>query len=287
MEIGLHIADYAWSGGSAALGPRLAQHAREAEDVGVTRITVMDHVWQMNAYDLGPYESDMLEAYSVLNFLAAVTSTVRLHTLVTAVAFRQPGLLAKQVSALDVLSGGRAGLGIGAGASVDESAGLGLPVPSTRERFELLEEAVQICLQMWSDSDAPFTGRHHRLERTLNVPQSLQRPHPYLLIGGEGEKHTLRLVAKYADACNIGGGDQTVHKLDVLKAHCEAVGRDYDAIEKTTLFSINPETTTDDILRMAEPMRDLGFSTAYIFAQRMPEPGKIIDVIAPAVAGLR
>lgn len=140
---------------------------------------------------------------------------------------------------------------------------------------------------MWSDSDAPFTGRHHQLERTLNVPQSLQRPHPYLLIGGEGEQRTLRLVAQYADACNIGGGDQTVHKLDVLKAHCEAVGRDYDAIEKTTLFAINPETTTDDILRMAEPMQDLGFSTAYVFAQRMPEPGKIIDVIAPAVAALR
>ncbi len=139
---------------------------------------------------------------------------------------------------------------------------------------------------MWSDSDAPFTGRHHQLDRTLNVPQSLQRPHPYLLIGGEGERHTLRLVAQYADACNIGAGGATVRKLDVLRAHGEAVGRHYDTIEKTTLFPINPGTTTDDILRMAEPMWELGFSTAYIFAQRMPEPSRIIDVIAPAVAGL-
>lgn len=286
MEIGLHIADYAWTGGSAALGPRLAQHAREAEDCGVTRITVMDHLWQMNAYDLGPYENDMLEAYSVLSFLAAVTSKVRLHALVTAAAFRHPAMLAKQVSALDVLSGGRAGLGIGAGASVDESRGLGLPVPDTRERFELLQEAIEICLQMWSDSDAPFHGRHNQLERTLNAPQSLQRPHPYLLIGGEGERRTLRLVAQYADACNIGAGPGAAHKLDVLRAHCEAVGRDDATIEKTTMFAINPGTTKDDIVRTVEPLRELGFTTAYIFAQRMPDPGRIIDVVAPAVAEL-
>jgi alkanesulfonate monooxygenase len=287
MDIGLHIADYTWSGGPAALGPRLAQHAREAEEAGVTRLTVMDHVWQMNAYGLGPYESEMLEAYSVLNFLAAVTSKVRLHTLVTAATFRQPGMLAKQISTLDVLSGGRAGLGIGAGTFVDESKGLGLPTPGTQERYELLEEAIEICLQMWSDSDAPFEGRHNRLERTLNVPQPLERPHPYLLIGGEGERRTLRLVAQYADACNIGGGPRAAHKLDVLRAHCEAVGRDYDTIEKTTMFPINPTTTVDDILRTVRPLRDLGFTTAYVFAQQMPEPGRIIDVIAPAVAALR
>jgi alkanesulfonate monooxygenase len=286
MEIGLHIADYAWTGGATELGSRLAQHARDAEDAGVTRITVMDHVWQMNAFDLGPYESDMLEAYSTLSFLAAATRTVRLHTLVTAVAWRQPGLLAKQVTALDVLSGGRAGLGIGAGGSLDESKGLGLAIPETRERFELLQEAIEICLQMWSDSDAPYHGKHNHLQRTLNAPQSLQRPHPYLLIGGEGERHTLRLVAQYADACNIGTSPAASHKLDVLKGHCDVVGRDYDSIEKTTMFAINPTTTTDDILRMAEPMRDLGFTATYIFAQQMPEPGRIIDAIAPAIAKL-
>ena len=247
----------------------------------------MDHVWQMNAFDLGPYENDMLEAYSVLSFLAAVTSKVRLHALVTAPSYRNPGMLAKQVSALDVLSGGRAGLGIGAGASVDEARGLGLPVPSdTRERFEQLQETIEICLQMWSDSDAPFHGRHHQLDRTLNAPQPLQRPHPYLLIGGEGERRTLRLVAQYADACNIGGGPSAAHKLDVLRAHCEAVGRDYASIEKTTMFPIDPGTTKDDIVRTVEPLRELGFTTAYIFAQRMPEPGRIIDVLAPAVAEL-
>lgn len=283
MELGLHIADYTWNGGPAVLGARLAAHARAAEDAGVTRITVMDHVWQMNAFELGPYENDMLESYSVLSFLAGVTTRVRLHALVTAVAFRHPGLLAKQVAALDVLSGGRAGLGIGAGASIDESVGLGLPVPSPRERFERLEEAVEICLQMWSDSDAPYQGLHYRLDRTLNVPQTLQRPHPYLLIGGEGEKHTLRLVARYADACNIGVGEQTAHKLAVLRRHCDAVGRGYDDIEKTTMFSITPETSTADVLRTVADARDLGFTTAYVFAQRMPEPERITDLLAAAV----
>lgn len=287
MEFGLHIADYTWIGGATALGPRLAQLARDAEEVGMTRISVMDHVWQMNAFDLGPYENDMLEAYSVLSFLAGVTKTARLHTLVTAVAFRRPGLLAKQVSALDVLSGGRAGLGIGAGGSVDESEGLGLPVPATKERFELLEETIQICLQMWSDSDAPYRGRHNRLARTLNVPQSLQRPHPYLLIGGEGERRTLRLVAQYADACNIGAGPAAERKLDVLRAHCDDVDRDYDEIEKTSMFAISPDTTVDDILRTTDSLRGLGFTAAYVFAQRMPDPRRIIDVIAAVTAQLR
>lgn len=286
MEFGLHIADFTWTGGAGVLGARLAQHAQEAEDAGFTRITVMDHVWQLNQFDLGPFESDMLEAYSVLNFLAGVTRTARLHTLVTAVAFRRPGLLAKQVTALDVLSGGRAGLGIGAGWAPDESRGLGFPVPSTRERFELLEEAIQICLQMWSDSDAPYIGKHNQLERTLNVPQALQRPHPYLLIGGEGEQRTLRLVAQYADACNIGLGPATPHKLEVLRKHCDTVGRDFDAIEKTSMFPVNPSTTADDVRRKAETLQGLGFTATYIFAQLMPDPRKIIDVIAPAIADL-
>lgn len=288
MELGLHIADYSWDGGAPTLGPRLARHAQEAEEIGLTRITVMDHVWQMDAYGLGPYESEMLEAYSVLSFLAAVTKEVRLHTLVTAAAFRHPGLLAKQVSALDVLSGGRAGLGIGAGASVEESVGLGLPVPgSAAERFAQLEEVIQVCLQMWSASEAPFEGEHHTLARTLNSPQPLQRPHPYLLIGGEGERRTLRLVAQYADACNIGLGPETAHKLDVLRAHCDAVGRDVEEIERTSMFAVGPDTTLDDVLRTCDALRSHGFTAAYIFAHSMPRPERVIELLAPAVERVR
>ncbi|MEV1294556.1 LLM class F420-dependent oxidoreductase [Pseudonocardia sp. NPDC049635] len=287
MELGLHIADFTWNGGPAALGPALARHAREAEAAGISRITVMDHFWQLGGdTGLGPFEHDMLEAYTTLGFLAAATERVRLHTLVTGVTYREPALVAKQISTLDVLSGGRAGLGIGAAWAADESAGLGFGFPATRERFERLEEAVRICLQMWSDSEEPFVGDHYRLERTLNVPQALQRPHPYLLIGGSGEKRTLRLVAQYADACNINASPESGHKLDVLRAHCDAVGRDYDEIEKTTMFGIDPDTTVADVVRTATAQRELGFTTAYVFARRIPEPGRIVDVVGAAAAAL-
>src|SRR5690606_35837089 len=157
---------------------------------------------------------------------------VRLHALVTGVTYREPAVLAKQVTTLDVLSGGRAGLGIGAAWFADEARGLGIPFPPLAERFERLEETVQICLQMWAEDDAPFAGQHFELERTLNVPQSLERPHPYLLVGGGGERKTLRLVAQYADACNLFLGPEVPHKLAVLREHCDRLGRDYDAIEK-------------------------------------------------------
>lgn len=201
MELGLHIADFTWSGGAPVLGRTLASHARNAEAAGITRITVMDHFWQLRG--IGPVEHEMLEAYAALSFLAAHTERVQLHALVTGVIYREPALLAKQVTTLDVLSEGRAGLGIGAAWNVEESEGLGFRFPPVAERFERLEETIQICLQMWSDSEAPFDGKHYHLGRTLNSPQSLQRPRPYLMIGGGGEKKTLRLVATYADACNI------------------------------------------------------------------------------------
>ncbi|MEU6700962.1 LLM class F420-dependent oxidoreductase [Pseudonocardia sp. NPDC046786] len=287
MELGLHIADFTWNGGAAALGPALARHARDAEAAGISRITVMDHFWQLGGnVGLGPFENDMLEAYTTLGFLAAATERVRLHTLVTGVTYREPALVAKQVSTLDVLSGGRAGLGVGAAWAADESAGLGFGFPPTRERFERLEEAIRICLQMWSDSDDPFTGEHYRLGRTLNVPQTLQRPHPYLLIGGSGEKRTLRLVAQYADACNIAATPESARKLDVLRAHCDAVGRDYADIEKTAMIGIDPDTTADDVVRAASAQRDLGFSTVYVFARRIPEPGRIVDVVGAAAGQL-
>jgi F420-dependent oxidoreductase-like protein len=285
MELGLHIADFTWNGGAPALGPALARHARNAEAAGITRITVMDHFWQIRG--VGPAEHDMLEAYTALGFLAAHTEKALLHTLVTGVIYREPGLLAKQISTLDVLSGGRAGLGIGAAWNEEESQGLGFAFPPTAERFERLEETVQICLQMWSGSEAPFDGKHYHLGRTLNSPQNLRRPRPYLMIGGSGEKKTLRLVAQYADACNISASPEAGRKLDVLRQHCEAVGRDYGQIEKTTMVIIDPSTTREDVVRATAGAGELGFTAAYIAAKEITEPARIIDLLASALPELR
>jgi F420-dependent oxidoreductase-like protein len=276
----MHIADFTWSGGPTALGPALAKHVRDAELAGLTRITVMDHFWQIGG--VGPAETEMLEAYTVLGYLAAHTSTARLHTLVTGVIYREPALLAKAVSTLDVLSGGRAGLGIGAAWNQDESLGLGFRFPPTKERMDRLEEAIQICMQMWSPSEAPFEGKHYQLGRTLNIPQPLQEPHPYLMIGGGGEQRTLKLVARYADACNIFAGPEAAHKLDVLRAHCDTVGRDYDKIEKTTTMRIEPGSTADDIVRAGTEMAKLGFTATYVYASGVAEPTAIVDLLGTA-----
>jgi len=277
MELGLHIADFTWDDGTRQLGPALAAHARSAEDAGLTRITVMDHVWQIPG--VGPVDHDMLEAYTALGYLAAHTSTVRLHTLVTGVIYREPALLAKAVSTLDVLSGGRAGLGIGAAWNDQESAGLGFAFPPTRERFERLEEAIQICLQMWSGSEKPYDGAHYHLGRTLNSPQPLQGK-PYLMIGGGGERRTLKLVAQYADACNFAASPAAAHKLEVLQRHCDDVGRDYDQIEKTSMLRVDPSTTKDDIVIAAEQLRGLGFTVLYVFASGIIRREAIIDMLA-------
>ena len=231
MKVGLHIPDFTWDGGTAGLRVRLGEVAQRAEQAGVDRISVMDHVWQIGP--IGPPEGEMLEAYTTLGWLAAKTDRVKLLTVVTAVVYREPGLLAKAVTTLDVLSGGRAMLGIGAAWNEAEARGLGLFFPPLAERFERLEEALRICRQMWSGDDGPFDGKHYQLNRTLNSPQSLSRPHPPILIGGGGEKKTLRLVARYADACNLFDTPELAHKLDVLRAHCAAEGRDYAEIEKT------------------------------------------------------
>src|SRR4051794_34301324 len=232
MEFGLHIADFTWSSGHRDLGPALARHVRNAEAAGIQRITVMDHFWQLPG--IGPVEHEMLEAYATLGFIVAHTERALLHTLVTGVIYREPALLAKQVTTLDVLSGGRVGLGIGAAWNEEESRGLGFTFPPVAERFRMLEETIQICLQMWAEEEEPYDGAIYQLERALNSPQSITRPHPYLMIGGGGERKTLRLVAQYADACNLSAmGEMPSHKLDVLRAHCDDVGRDYDDIEKT------------------------------------------------------
>jgi F420-dependent oxidoreductase-like protein len=264
MKVGLHVADFTWDGGPPALGSRLGEIARLAEEAGVDRISVMDHVWQIGP--LGPPEHEMLEAYTALGFLAAVTSRVKLLTVVTAVVYREPGLLAKAVTTLDVLSGGRAMLGIGAAWNEEEARGLGLFFPPLAERFERLEEALRICRQMWSDDDGPFDGKHYHLARTLNSPQALSRPHPPILIGGQGERKTLLLVARYADACNLFGTPEAAHKLDVLREHCAAEGRDYDAIEKTVQVRYdlgeNGERVEQTIEQLHE-LSELGFTQAH------------------------
>ena len=238
MDIGLHIAKFNWPGAPDSIGPALARIAATADEAGFSMLSVMDHLWQLDWN--GDPQEEMLEAYTTLGYLAAHTSRIKLLAFVTAVTYREPGLLAKAVTTLDVLSGGRAWLGIGAGFYEAEASGLGLPLPPAGERFERLEEALQICLQMWSDSEAPYEGRHYQLGRTLNSPQPLSRPRPPILLAGGGEKKTLRLVAKYADACNIGATPELEHKLAVLRQHCEDVGRDYDDITKTVITRLDP-----------------------------------------------
>ena len=234
MQIGLQIPDFSWPGGPARLGRDLATVARTAEEAGFDFIAVMDHFFQIPV--IGPPDREMLEAYTTLGYLAGCTGRAKLVTLVTGAVYRNPGILAKIVTTLDVLSGGRAWLGIGAAWNEEESRGLGIPFPPVAERFERLEETLQICLQMWRGDQAPFHGKHYQLERPINSPQALSQPHPPIMIGGSGERKTLRLVARYAQACNLFPGPDLARKLDVLRAHCEAEGRDYDEIIKTCYY---------------------------------------------------
>jgi alkanesulfonate monooxygenase len=238
MDIGLHIAKFNWPGSPGSIGPTLGRIAATADQAGFNMLSVMDHLWQLDWN--GDPEEEMLEAYTTLGYLAARTSRITLLAWVTAVTYREPGLLAKAVTTLDVLSGGRAWLGIGAGFYQAEASGLGLPLPPAGERFERLEEALRICLQMWSGTDEPFPGKHYQLERTLNSPQSLTRPHPPILVAGGGEKKTLRLAAQYAPACNVGDTPELEHKLAVLRQHCDDIGRDYDDIRKTVITRLDP-----------------------------------------------
>jgi alkanesulfonate monooxygenase len=209
---------------------------------------------------------------------------VLLHTLVTGVTYREPALLAKSVNTVDALSGGRAGLGIGAAWNVDESEGLGFPFPPVRERFERLEETIQICLKLWSDAEEPYNGRYYQLGRTLNAPKPLRKPP--LMIGGGGEKRTLRLVAQYANACNLFPGPDLAHKLDVLRTHCDAVGRDYEQIEKTISFHLDAHESTDDLVRRAEEVQPLGFTVAYVNSRGITDPARVVDIVGAAASRL-
>ena len=263
MKVGLQIPDYTWPGGPASLGADLAAVARTADDAGFEFISVMDHFFQIPV--VGPADREMLEAYTTLAYLAGCTSRAKLVTLVTGAIYRHPGVLAKIVTTLDVLSGGRAWLGIGAAWNEEESKGLGIAFPPVAERFERMEETLQICLQMWRGDDSPYRGTHYELDRPLNSPQALSKPHPPIMIGGGGERKTLRFVARYAQACNLFAGPDLARKLEVLRAHCDAENRVYDEIQKTCyyIFDVGPNgekanAIIDDLGALAE----LGFDTA-------------------------
>lgn len=291
MKIGLQIPNFKWPGGPAEIAGRLADVARTADQAGFASIWVMDHFFQIGM--VGPAEDPMLESYSTLNYLAAVTKQARLGTMVTGVIYRHPGLLVKQVTTLDVLSGGRAYLGIGAAWYEREALGLGIGFPPLKERFERLEETLQIAHQMWSGNVDSFHGQHYQLAETLNSPPALSQPHPPILIGGMGEKKTLRLVAKYADACNLfahGGAETIQQKLDVLRQHCVDVGRDYAEIEKTSLGTVNLATdgmTAQQVIDLCQTLRQAGIQQA-IFNMPNVHELKPLEIfgqeIIPAVA---
>ena len=270
----------------------VARIAKTADEGGFYGFSVMDHLFQIGLF--GPPEGNMLEGYTTLAYIAGLTEKMKLGTLVTGAVYRQPGLLAKIVSSLDVLSGGRAFLGIGAAWNNREAEGLGLPFPSLKERFERLEEALQIVLQMWDDeNNGAYNGKHFHLTETLNHPQPLQQPHPPILIGGMGEKKTLRLVAQYADACNLLANapiETLSQRLDVLKQHCETVGRDYDSIEKTltagAFFDENLNSAAD-ILAFCERMAGIGIQHTFFHVKDVQtlKPLEIFaEKIIPVVA---
>lgn len=247
MHVGLQVPNFTYPSGPSQLGTEFGRIAERAERAGFYSFWVMDHFFQISM--AGPPENDMLEGWSALAFAAGRTSRIKLGTMVTGVTYRYPGLLVKTATTLDVLSGGRAYFGIGAAWNEEEHRGLGVPFPPTAERFERLEETLQIAHQMWSGERKPYTGKHYQLERTLNSPQALSKPHPPILIGGTGERKTLRMVAQYADACNLFarlGDDELKRKLDVLREHCQTQGRPYEQIEKTSL----------DTLRLSRDGRD-------------------------------
>jgi alkanesulfonate monooxygenase len=263
MRLALHVNDYTHFGEPKDIGPALGRIARTAEAVGFARLSVTDHLWQISL--VGEEDEPMLEAYTTLAFLAGQTSTIELQTLATAATYRAPGLLGKIVTTLDVLSGGRAWLGIGTGWNEQEATGLGLPFDGHDGRFQRLEETVRICLQMWSGSSDPIVSEHYFLGSTLNVPQPVSRPRPRILIGGGGELRTLKMVAKYADAMNVWGSTDAGQKIARLRERCEEVGRDPGEIEKTALYPFDLEGPegVDGLLSELRRLHELGFTTVY------------------------
>ena len=287
MDLDYHCWRFDWAGGPEGIAPGISSLAQRAEAFGVRTFSFMDHYFQMEA--AAPPEDPMLEGYTALAYVAGRTTTLRLRTLVTGVTYRHPGVLAKTVTTLDVLSGGRAELGIGAAWYDREHRGLGVPFPPLAQRFEMLEEAIQVCLQMWSDDDGRFDGTHYQLAETLCRPRPVSSPRPRIMIGGGGERKTLRLVAQYADACNFfGGPEEVAHKVDVLRRHCDAVGRDPNEIEVTVGFRDLPlDWTADDVVRGAEALAAVGVSTLVTGAVSDDPAGWLESRFGPALDRIR
>lgn len=294
MRLGFHINEMSWDGGER-LGPTLGEVVDAAEAAGFDAIAFADHLW-LSPWVGGP-DGNHLEAYTTLGYVAARTTRVRLLALATAASYRPAGLLAKAVTTLDVLSGGRAMLGIGAGDYDEEAEGLGLPYPpSLGERFDLLEETIQACLAMWegeSGSGKPFEGQHVRLGRALNLPQSPTRPHPPILVAGGGEHRTLPLVARYGDACNIPPSPEIPRKLDLLRSLCEQEGRDYDAIEKTAPFRFDvgdDGSKVDELIGQLRWLGSMGIDTVFgyvVGAERLTPLEVMGREVIPAISEVR
>ncbi len=289
MDLALHVPDFTPFADPASIGPGLAATARAAEEAGFATLTLMDHYFQMQ--DMAPATDPMLEGYTALGFLAGQTERLQLGLLVTGVTYRHPGLLAKILATLDVLSGGRALFGIGAAWYDREHEGLGVPFPPVAERFERLEEALQICRQMWNTDDGAFDGKHYQLAETLCVPQPLQPGGPPVMIGGMGEKKTLRLVAQYAGACNLfdAGPDVIAGKLGVLARHCEDAGRDPASIQKTVITRLDPLADLDAFLSLADAYAELGVTKLWIASRKPDLPGwveRVGEHVAPRLREL-
>jgi F420-dependent oxidoreductase-like protein len=282
MDVGIHFMNFTLSGGPEDIRTHLGDAIEAAEAAGCRMFTFMDHYFQMEQFSRA--EEPMLEGYTNLGFVAARSETMTLGLLVTGVSYRYPGLLAKIVTTVDVLSGGRAMLGIGAAWYEREHAGLGVPFYPIAERLERLEETLQICLQMWSDDNGPYRGKHYSLEETLCVPPPVQKPRPQIMIGGGGERKLLRLVAKYADANNLfsSSPEQVRHKLDVLARHCEEVGRERSEIRNTTISRFGPDTDPEQFVAEMTEYAKLGMEHVQI-SPLGPEPAKIVERIGREV----
>jgi F420-dependent oxidoreductase-like protein len=291
LKIGLHVTSFTWPGEPDTIAHTLAEIARAADEGGFYSLSVMDHFFQMEM--AGRPEEPMLDAYSALNYLAGVTSRLRLAALVTGVVYRHPGLLIKAVTTLDVLSGGRAELGIGAAWYEREARGLGVPFPPLKERFERLEETLRIAHHMWNGDSKPFRGKHYQLEEPFNYPRAISRPHPPIIIGGMGERKTLRFVAQYADATNMfafGPAEEITRKLMILRQHCDKAGRDYERIERTGLTAIDLRTMSiADAITRCRDLSDAGLQRLIIMVPNAHEVEPIRSIgreLIPAVAEL-
>ena len=294
MKLGLQLNSFDWNGGPERFSRNLADIGKAAEEAGFDRIGVADHVWQHPIMG-GPVANEP-ECYTTLAFLAANTDQIGLTAMVSGIHFRHPAVLVKSVTTLDVLSGGRAHFGVGSGHYEEETKGLGIPFPPQKERFEMLEETLRIALRMWSGErgdERPFEGKHYKLERPLNLPQSTSRPHPPIMVAGDGEKKTLRLVARYADACSLRPGPQVPEKLDVLRRHCEDEGTDYDSIEKTCAFRFDVGEggkMAGELVGQLRWLAGMGIETVIGFVPNVDEisPLEIIGKeVIPAVADLQ